>query len=129
MDILTRLLHIARSSVSSARRQVEEEFPHVGNHRWSENSRSASGSAFGDGGHGSRPKTTLTPEDAALAKNYANLEVPYGSDLKTVHAAWRQLMKKYHPDLHCRDAEKRRIANELTARLTQAYRDIEEVVV
>lgn len=125
MDILTRLLHIARSSVSSARRQVEEEFPHVGNHRWSENARSASG----DGGHGSRPKATLIPEDEALAKNYANLEVPYGSDLETVHAAWRQLMKKYHPDLHCRDAEKRRIANELTARLTQAYRDIEEAVV
>ena len=126
MDILTRLLHIARSSVS--RRQVEEEFPHVGNHRWSEKSRSASGDG-GDGGHGSRPKATLNPEDAALAKNYANLEVPYGSDLETVHAAWRQLMKKYHPDLHCRDAEKRRIANELTARLTQAYRDIEQAVV
>ena len=125
MDILTRLFHIARSSVSSARRQVEEEFPHVGNHRWSEKSRSA----FGDGGHRSRPKATLNPEDEALAKNYANLEVPYGSDLETVHAAWRQLMKKYHPDLHCRDAEKRRIANELTARLTQAYRDIEEAVV
>ena len=125
MDILTRLLHIARSSVSSTRRQVEEEFPHVGNHRWSENARSASG----DGGHGSRPKATLIPEDDALAKNYANLEVPFGSDLETVHAAWRQLMKKYHPDLHCRDAEKRRIANELTARLTQAYRDIEEAVV
>ena len=125
MDILTRLFHIARSSVSSARRQVEEEFPHAGNHRWSENSRSA----FGDGGHRSHPKANLNPEDAALAKNYANLEVPYGSDLETVHAAWRQLMKKYHPDLHCRDAEKRRIANELTARLTQAYRDIEEAVV
>ena len=125
MDILTRLFHIARSSVSSARRQVEEEFPHVGNHRWSEKSRSASG----DGGHRSHPKATLNPEDAALAKNYANLEVPYGSDLETVHAAWRQLMKKYHPDLHCRDAGKRRIANELTARLTQAYRDIEEAVV
>ena len=125
MDILTRLFHIARSSVSSARGQVEEEFPHVGNHRWSEKSRSA----FGDGGHRSHPKATLNPEDAALAKNYANLEVPYGSDLETVHAAWRQLMKKYHPDLHCRDAEKRRIANELTARLTQAYRDIEEAVV
>ena len=125
MDILTRLFRIARSSVSSARRQVDEEFPHVGNHRWSEKSRSASG----DGDHRSHPKATLNPEDAALAKNYANLEVPYGSDLETVHAAWRQLMKKYHPDLHCRDAEKRRIANELTARLTQAYRDIEEAVV
>jgi DnaJ-class molecular chaperone len=56
-----------------------------------------------------------------LAGYYANLEIPYGSDQETVRAAWKQMMKKYHPDLHGEDPEKRRIAGELTAELTHAY--------
>ena len=63
-----------------------------------------------------------------LAEYYANLEIPYGSDLATVRAAWRRMMKKYHPDLHARDPGKRRIADELTAGLTKAYNELEHVL-
>ena len=63
--------------------------------------------------------------DSRMAVYYANLEVPYGSDLGIVRAAWKQQMKKYHPDMHADDAEKRRIANELAAELTTAYRELE----
>lgn len=63
--------------------------------------------------------------DPELARYYANLEVPYGSDLATVRRAWKQLLRKYHPDLHSNDPEKVRIANELVQGLNQAYEALE----
>ncbi|MFQ5822595.1 MAG: J domain-containing protein [bacterium] len=65
-------------------------------------------------------------DDPVLAGYYENLEVPYGSDLKTVRQAWKQLVKKYHPDVHSQDAEKRQIANELTQGLNHAYEELEK---
>lgn len=59
--------------------------------------------------------------DDELAGYYANLEIPYGSDLPTVRAAWKRMMKTYHPDLHGDDSNKRQVAGELTAELTRAY--------
>src|SRR5262249_12738989 len=52
-----------------------------------------------------------------IAQYYAQLEVPYGSDLETVKQAYRRLMRKYHPDLHSGDAEKQKIATELAQAL------------
>ena len=63
--------------------------------------------------------------DPRLAALYANLEVPYGSDLSAVRVAWQRLLKQYHPDLHGVDPTKREVANELTARLTAAYEELE----
>ena len=56
-----------------------------------------------------------------LAECYANLEIPVGSNRATIKKAWKTQMKKYHPDLHCADPEKKRIAEELTRQLTQAH--------
>jgi DnaJ-domain-containing protein 1 len=61
-----------------------------------------------------------------LAQYYANLEVPQGSDLDTVRRAWKRMMKRYHPDLHSGDPERVKLANELSAKLTEAYRALEE---
>lgn len=60
----------------------------------------------------------------ALIQYYANLEIPYGSDLVTTKKAWKQMMKKYHPDMHARDPEKRQTATILTQELTKAYSEI-----
>ena len=60
-----------------------------------------------------------------LAKYYANLEIPVGSDRATIKKAWKTQMKKYHPDLHCSDPKKKQIAEELTRQLTQAYRTLD----
>ena len=69
---------------------------------------------------------TTADTDPVLAGYYANLEIPYGSDLATVRMAWRRLLQKYHPDLHSQDAQKRQIATELTQQLNQAYRELEK---
>ena len=76
-----------------------------------------------DTGHADPP--SQPDVDSRMAGYYANLEVPYGSDMGVVRAAWKRQMKKYHPDMHANDAEKRRIANELAAQLTTAYRELE----
>ena len=66
-------------------------------------------------------KDTDFPSDP-LAKYYANLEVPVGSDQTIIKNAWKKQLKKYHPDLHCSDPEKKMIAENLTRQLNEAYR-------
>ena len=61
-------------------------------------------------------------ETDPLAKYYANLEIPVGSDRETIKTAWKTQIKKYHPDLHDSDQEKKQIAEELTRQLNEAYR-------
>ena len=64
---------------------------------------------------------TYSPSDP-LAKYYANLEIPVGSDQTIIKNAWKKQLKKYHPDLHCSDPEKKIIAENLTRQLNEAYR-------
>ncbi len=64
-------------------------------------------------------------EENPLAQYYANLEIPQGSDLNTARRAWKRMMKRYHPDLHSGDPERVKLANELSAKLTEAYRALE----
>jgi len=60
-----------------------------------------------------------------FSKYYANLEIPVGSDRKTIKTAWKIQLKKYHPDLHGSDPEKKQIAEELTRKLNEAYSTLE----
>ncbi len=64
--------------------------------------------------------------ESPLAGHYAHLEIPPGADRKAVKAAWKRMMKKYHPDLHDTDPEKRKTAEELTRRLTESYRIVDK---
>jgi len=66
-------------------------------------------------------KDTFSPSDP-LAKYYANLEIPVGSNQTVIKSAWKKQLKKYHPDLHCSDPEKKIIAENLTRQLNEAYR-------
>ena len=77
-------------------------------------------------------KSTNTPEPDffeirqeeidPLTKYYANLEIPVGSNRETIKTAWKTQLKKYHPDLHGSDPNKKQIAEELTRQLNEAYR-------
>ena len=70
----------------------------------------------------------VKPEDSKLAQYYANLEIPYGSDKETVTRAWKGLLRKYHPDLHSSDPEKKQIATIITQKLNEAYREINKAI-
>ena len=62
--------------------------------------------------------------EARLAQLYAQLECPYGADINVVRKQYRALMLKYHPDMHSGNAEKQRLATELSQRLTAAYNEL-----
>lgn len=53
------------------------------------------------------------------------LDLPYGSDFDQVKAAYRKLMRKYHPDLHTQSPQKAKAATELSMQVTQAYNELE----
>ena len=60
-----------------------------------------------------------------IAKYYKVLDLPYGSDFDQVKAAYRKLMRKYHPDLHTQSPQKAKAATELSMQVTQAYNELE----
>ena len=51
---------------------------------------------------------------------------PPPSTLDEAKTAWRNLMRKYHPDKHQSDPKKAELANKVAARLTDAYRIVKE---
>lgn len=55
---------------------------------------------------------------------YANLEIPVGSDLPTVEAAYQRLVRRYDPSRHGDDPDRHRTALELVRSLTRAYRGL-----
>lgn len=66
------------------------------------------------------------PSRKTIEDYYANLEVPFGSDLETVKASYRRLMRKYHPDRYANDAEKEATATRLSQELSLAYQAVQE---
>lgn len=71
------------------------------------------------------PEPPAQKGEKSIREYYANLEVPYGSDLETVKESYRRLMRKYHPDKHSSSPEMEAIATELTQEITRAYRAVE----
>jgi DnaJ-domain-containing protein 1 len=62
--------------------------------------------------------------DPELTRYYANLELPYGAPIDAVREARRRLLKRYHPDLHSADPEKRRTATQLAQGLNRAHDEL-----
>ena len=118
MELLTRVIRLIRAQIStesSARVPLDRA-----------RGRQRQTRAHGPGQGGRQAATTGQGVDPELAGLYSNLEVPYGSNLATVRNARKRLLRKYHPDLHSKDPEKRKIADELTRRLNVAYEQLQK---
>ena len=76
----------------------------------------------------SRPQTAAPgprpARDPALARYYANLELPYGAGVDAIRDARRRLLKRYHPDLHSGDAQRRQTATQLAQGLNRAHDEL-----
>jgi len=74
---------------------------------------------------GSRPPSTQSPFVSPTAHPYAReyrlLGAPVGSDLKTVQACWRKLVRETHPDRFQQDPEEQQRAGERLRKLNEAY--------
>ena len=63
--------------------------------------------------------TPDVPEN--VARWYGNLELPIGAPANEVKAAYRRLVRRYHPDHHARDPGRAAIATKLSLELREAY--------
>ena len=85
-----------------------------------------------DTNNNSQPRSSVNadfkkenPEkDPFIVDYYSNLELPYGAGKNEVNAAWKSLLKKYHPDLHSNDPEKQKTAHQLVQSLNKAHEEL-----
>jgi DnaJ-domain-containing protein 1 len=59
--------------------------------------------------------------EAQLQEWQKTLGVQPGADLAQIKSAYRQLMRKYHPDMHAGNPQKEKAATELSLKVTSAY--------
>jgi DnaJ-domain-containing protein 1 len=52
---------------------------------------------------------------------YTALELPYGASFEEIKAAYKKLIKQYHPDRFHNDVEKHKVAVEISQKLNIAY--------
>ena len=69
-----------------------------------------------------------SPQEQQVTQYYANLELSPGATLDEVRKAYRELMKRYHPDKHLGNPERHKAATELAQSLTRAYTALVEML-
>ncbi len=87
-----------------------------------------SGSTNGGSSSNGNGRTAPTPgrNEPEVADWYKTLGVTPGDDMPKIKTAYRQLMRKYHPDMHANDPKKQKAANELSMKVTTAYNSLVE---
>jgi DnaJ-domain-containing protein 1 len=115
MSLISRLEYILRSRLNST---FEELFGNEKKRREKEKDNAERSTRYSE----SIPVDESGPDfDPELQTCYAMLEIPYGSNLEKTRAAWRRLLKKYHPDLYSSDPEKGATAQEISQQLNAAF--------
>jgi DnaJ-domain-containing protein 1 len=66
--------------------------------------------------------------DAQVMDWHKTLDVPVGADLAQIKSAYRQMMRRYHPDMHAGNPQKQKAATELSVRVTAAYNGLVEIL-
>jgi len=88
-------------------------------------SSSSSSSSYGSGSGSARGQSARSPRpgssEAQLLEWYRVLDLQLGADMVQVKSSYRQLMRKYHPDMHAGNPQKQKAATELSMRVTTAY--------
>ncbi len=82
---------------------------------------SASSSSSSSQSH--RPPRAGSTE-AKVAEWYRVLDLQVGADMAQIKTSYRQLMRKYHPDMHAGNPQKQKAATELSMRVTTAYNSL-----
>ena len=59
--------------------------------------------------------------DAQVAEWYRQLDLQPGAEMSQIKTSYRQLMRKYHPDMHAGNPQRQKAATELSMRVTAAY--------
>ena len=108
MGIFDRISRLARSEANSLFDSVSE----------------AAQGVVGDRAPAPEPAPESAPSEAwppEIQEDYAALELPLGADKDAVKDAYRDMVRRYHPDRHTGEPAKAQLANELTVRIRQSY--------
>ena len=81
---------------------------------------SGTSSSSGAGSTSARPPRPGSTE-AQLLEWYRVLDLQVGADMAQIKTSYRQMMRKYHPDMHAGNPQKQKAATELSMRVTTAY--------
>lgn len=82
----------------------------------------SSSSSSGGSARPPRPGST----EAQVAEWYRVLDLGVGAEMSQIKSSYRQLMRKYHPDMHAGNPGKQKAATELSMRVTAAYNGLVE---
>lgn len=110
-----------RAAADDAFRRMKEQAARGGG-AWSGSSgASSSGASSGSASAGSARAPRPGSTEAQAADWYKVLDLQPGADLAQIKSSYRQLMRKYHPDMHAGSPQKQKAATELSMRVTTAY--------
>jgi curved DNA-binding protein CbpA len=104
-----------RAAADEAFRRMKEQAARGGGTTSSTSSYSSS-----TGGGSTRPPRPGSA-DAQVAEWYRQLDLQPGAEMSQIKTSYRQLMRKYHPDMHAGNPQRQKAATELSMRVTAAY--------
>lgn len=107
-----------RAAADDAFRRMKEQAARGGG---STSSSSSSTSHSSHSSHSSGRPPRPGSAEAQLADWYRVLDLQPGADMAQIKTSYRQLMRKYHPDMHAGNPGKQKAATELSVRVTSAY--------
>ncbi len=103
-----------RAAADEAFRRMKEQ---AANGTWTSSSSARTGSSSSSSSRPPRPGS----QDAQIAEWYRVLDLSVGAEMPAIKSSYRQLMRKYHPDMHAGNPQKQKAATELSMRVTAAY--------
>jgi curved DNA-binding protein CbpA len=106
-----------RAAADEAFRRMKEQAARAGSTSYTSTSSSSSYSSSTGSARPPRPGSA----DAQLAEWYRQLDLSPGADMAQIKTSYRQLMRKYHPDMHAGNPQRQKAATELSMRVTAAY--------
>jgi DnaJ-domain-containing protein 1 len=109
-----------KAAADEAFRRMKEQAAKGGT--WSSTSSSSSSSSGSTNtSSGSARSPRPGSNEAQVLEWYRVLDLQVGADMAQIKTSYRQLMRKYHPDMHAGNPSKQKAANELSMRVTTAY--------
>lgn len=108
-----------RAAADEAFRRMKEQAARAGS--TSSYTSSSYSSTSSSSSTGNRRPPRPGSADAQLAEWYRQLDLQPGADMSQIKTAYRQLMRKYHPDMHAGNPQRQKAATELSMRVTAAY--------
>lgn len=111
----------AKAAADEQFRRMKEQAA-AGGGSWTSSSASSSSSSSSSGSSARPPRPGST--EAKVAEWYRVLDLQPGAEMSQIKSSYRQLMRKYHPDMHAGNPQKQKAATELSMRVTTAYNSL-----